>query len=101
MTFVGPAADETLAVTEVDPPIGADAGVGEPPVQSIVEELVVVVVEKMVSNSANAAYRSEADTRAAAPPLTAAAGTDGAGDEEGLPPARVAVNGVGLAAAPL
>lgn len=58
------------------------AGVGELPVQSITGAVVDVDVEKMVSNSARAAYRSEADIplMGGPPPLGGAPPPLGAGD---------------------
>ena len=54
------------------------AGVGELPFQSIVGAVVEVDVEKIVSSSAKAAYRSEADGARMAPPPPPL--DDGAGD---------------------
>ena len=72
-------------------------GVGEFPVQSMVDCVVEVVVEKIVSNSANAAYRSDAEAPPLTPFVVVADDVEGAGDA--VAPARDAVNGVGLAEA--
>ena len=57
-------------------------GVGELPLQSIVGAVVEVDVENMVSSSAKAAYRSEADIplKEGPPPLGGAPAEVGAGD---------------------